>query len=75
VRLAALDLRDISVVDLFLSVPDPVILGFHVFHLNLRVFSLSANVTLLCKFRLIRVLSEQWNSCRSLFRISELLSR
>jgi len=39
VRLAALDLRGISVVDLDGSRLDPGILDFPCFHLNSRVFS------------------------------------
>jgi len=56
VRLAALDLREISGVDLEGPGMDPEILGFLCFHLNSRVLTFLLNVIFLCKFHRIRVL-------------------
>jgi len=56
VRLAALDLKEISWVDLGSGL-HPGILGFPCFHLEINVFlTFHLNVTSLCKLRRIRVL-------------------
>jgi len=67
VSLAALDLREISMVDLGDLGLDLGILGFHVFSPNSWVSHFLSNATFLCKFRLIQC---RWWSCAFLSHIA-----